>query len=474
MKYKRFICLFSLLFLLINFYSSNPVYANDSEVKTGTFSVSDVKGDLDESVIKAMFAEYATMANVCSDDLNGIGKKNLADKLYATGAFTGDFLKGSFKVVSYVPSVAGSSVKNGLVMTKDCLQRLRGILLGGVGNSNVILYVGNDSYDISCVAGSKFSDKVLFTASCNDTYVRYSLKNISDGTTQERSDWIQKDDTVDIVTQTTNGGNRCMIMIGYGTYNATPRPADGGKLYNGIQLFRDDEANAVCKLLDVRAPIKNLINSDNINNYSFSNDYSDFCIPLSTSVDSSTGNTVYKPLDNNAIDKVSNKATDVPDNYKTDNLSKDSNTDSNNTGSNTGGNSSFSLPDVLGGIVDLFKSLLKAVNSILSFFTIDFSKISSHMNYGDIMKSHFSPVFDVFNLFSNVHVDSSVSSSDAGKFYMKIPKEMGGDGQEHCVLDLTVGAVYVNKAREIIKYGIWIYFLWYLFRNFSPKFNVGG
>ncbi|NSB34787.1 hypothetical protein [Clostridium saccharoperbutylacetonicum] len=81
------------------------------------------------------------------------------------------------------------------------------------------------------------------------------------------------------------------------------------------------------------------------------------------------------------------------------------------------------------------------------------------MNYGDIMKSHFSPVFDVFNLFSNVHVDSSTTSSDAGKFYMKIPKAMGGDDQEHCVLDLTVGAVYVNKAREIInmEYGFIFY-----------------
>ncbi|NSB34774.1 hypothetical protein [Clostridium saccharoperbutylacetonicum] len=232
---------------------------------------------------------------------------------------------------------------------------------------------------------------------------------------------------------------------------------------HAMSVGNQDYCSATCTYWGVQRNLKDVVNWDSVNSASFSNGYSDYCIPIDIST--------LKPIDADVMDKVlpsSGKVSDLPSNYKTDNYTKD-------TGSNTGSDSSsFSLPNVLGSIVDLFKALLDAVNSILHFFTIDFSKVSSHMNYGDIMKSHFSPVFDVFNLFSNVHVDSSTTSSDAGKFYMKIPKAMGGDDQEHCVLDLTVGAVYVNKAREIIKYGIWIYFLWYLFRNFSPKFNVGG
>lgn len=141
-----------------------------------------------------------------------------------------------------------------------------------------------------------------------------------------------------------------------------------------------------------------------------------------------------------------------------------------NTGANTGEGTQTgfwdSLWDWLQNIIDGIKAIPKL---ILDWFTIDWDRVKTHINYVDIVKSHLGPIYDLFNLVSNM--PSYIQNSD-GKFYMVIPAVMGGDGQEHCVLDLSVGSSYISLARDIIKYGMWITLLWYIFRKFEPKFSI--
>lgn len=126
-----------------------------------------------------------------------------------------------------------------------------------------------------------------------------------------------------------------------------------------------------------------------------------------------------------------------------------------------------SIWDSIGTIIDGIASI---PTTLINWFTIDWAEVALHINYIDIVKEHFKPFFDIVDLLINI--ESSPRSSD-GKFYMAIPKEMGGNGEEQCVLDLTIGSVYVQTGRDIIKYGIWIGFLWYVLKMFSPKFNIG-
>lgn len=137
-----------------------------------------------------------------------------------------------------------------------------------------------------------------------------------------------------------------------------------------------------------------------------------------------------------------------------------------NTGEGTQTGFWDSLWNWLQNIIDGIKAIPKL---ILDWFTIDWDKVKTHINYIDIVKQHFQPISDIFDLISNVSAD--IKDSD-GKFYMVIPHEMGGDDQEHCVLDLSVGAVYITTARDVIKYGMWMGFVWYVFRKFDPKFSI--
>jgi len=130
------------------------------------------------------------------------------------------------------------------------------------------------------------------------------------------------------------------------------------------------------------------------------------------------------------------------------------------------------------GIWDWLKSLLNsildAINSIagtiLAFFVIDWSLVSEHLVYDEIFKNKFKPFYDVTYLLKNINANPSTHS---GKFYMVIPPEMGGDGQEHCVLDLTVANDFIVMGRSLLNASIWIGFLWYILKLFSPNLNIG-
>ncbi|MGV2642740.1 hypothetical protein GNF86_14905 [Clostridium perfringens] len=150
------------------------------------------------------------------------------------------------------------------------------------------------------------------------------------------------------------------------------------------------------------------------------------------------------------------------------------------------------LKSLLNSILDAIKSILSSISSffdwlksllisileaikaipgaILSFFTIDWDLVNEHVVYDEIFKNKFKPFYDVAYLLQNINSNPSTHS---GKFYMVIPPEMGGDGQEHCVLDLTVANNIISIARTFINAFIWIGFLWYILKLFSPKLNIG-
>lgn len=137
----------------------------------------------------------------------------------------------------------------------------------------------------------------------------------------------------------------------------------------------------------------------------------------------------------------------------------------------------FSIP-VLGDILKILKKILDAILSIplllqqiLDWFKVDTAEIAKHMDYAPIFREHFKPFYDISDLLTNIQ---SSPQTHNGKFYMKIPHEMGGDDLEHCVLDLSVAAAYISLARNIFKGGIWIAFLYFVFKVFSPKLQIGG
>lgn len=181
-------------------------------------------------------------------------------------------------------------------------------------------------------------------------------------------------------------------------------------------------------------------------------------IPISGQYDSTKGETVYNAIDGATATAVSGLTA------------KDGSTTGEGTGAGTGTDTQTgfwdSLWDWLKNIIDGIRAIPKL---ILDWFTIDWDRVKTHINYIDIVKQHFQPIYDIFDLISNVSAD--IKDSD-GKFYMVIPHEMGGDDQEHCVLDLSVGAVYITTARDVIKYGMWMGFVWYVFRKFDPKFSI--
>lgn len=130
----------------------------------------------------------------------------------------------------------------------------------------------------------------------------------------------------------------------------------------------------------------------------------------------------------------------------------------------------LSIPAILKNILDAILSIPSLIQQIIDFFKVDWAEVAKHTDYTGVFRTHFKPFYDITDLLTNI---KSNPQSHNGKFYMKIPKEMGGDNKEHCVLDLSVGAVYIDTGRNIIKYGIWIAFLWYVLKVFSPKFNIG-
>lgn len=131
------------------------------------------------------------------------------------------------------------------------------------------------------------------------------------------------------------------------------------------------------------------------------------------------------------------------------------------------------IKSIPGAIISFLSSILDAIkaipNAILSFFIIDWSLISEHIVYDEIFKDKFKPFYDVVYLLKNINANPQTHS---GKFYMVIPKEMGGDGKEHVVLDLTVGYDYISMARSFINASIWLSFLWYIIKLFSPKLDI--
>ncbi|UYZ36005.1 hypothetical protein OD350_28175 [Clostridium beijerinckii] len=179
-------------------------------------------------------------------------------------------------------------------------------------------------------------------------------------------------------------------------------------------------------------------------------------VPISGQYDSTTGQKVWAPIDGANVG-VMTGLTAI-----------DSTKVGSNVGSGTDTQTGFwdSLWDWLKNIIDGIKAI---PTLILNWFTIDWDRVKTHINYIDIVKQHFQPIYDIFDLISNVSAD--IKDSD-GKFYMVIPHEMGGDDKEHCVLDLSVGAVYITTARDVIKYGMWMGFVWYVLRKFDPKFSI--
>lgn len=124
------------------------------------------------------------------------------------------------------------------------------------------------------------------------------------------------------------------------------------------------------------------------------------------------------------------------------------------------------LKDILQKILDAIKSI---PTSILAFFSIDWDIVRTHMDYAPIFEAHFQPFYNLTNQLKNIQ--SNPQGSD-GKFYMIIPKAMGGDDQLHCVLDLTVSSTYITWGRTILKYGVWIGLLWYILRILQPKLRI--
>lgn len=141
-----------------------------------------------------------------------------------------------------------------------------------------------------------------------------------------------------------------------------------------------------------------------------------------------------------------------------------------------------SIPSLLQKIIDGIKATPTILKEILdwikgiparwsAFWSINWNEVFSHAQYGDIVKAKLKPFYDTANLLTNIKANPQ---SHSGKFYMKIPKEMGGNGQEQCVLDLSFGDAYFKIARNLLKAGMWVAFLFWILKTFKPRFNIGG
>ena len=126
-----------------------------------------------------------------------------------------------------------------------------------------------------------------------------------------------------------------------------------------------------------------------------------------------------------------------------------------------------------GAIIDWLSKLLDAIKAIpaaiLAFFAIDWASVTSAMDYTDVWKSHFSPFYAITDSITNI---SANPQNSGGKFYMVIPKAMGGDGSLQCVLDYTVAGVYITWPRIFLGWAIWLAFGWWILEQFKPKINI--
>lgn len=126
------------------------------------------------------------------------------------------------------------------------------------------------------------------------------------------------------------------------------------------------------------------------------------------------------------------------------------------------------IPSILQDMLDWIKGIPARWNA---FWSINWTEVFAHAQYGDILKVKFKPFYDTVGILSSIKANPQ---SHSGKFYMKIPKEMGGNGQEQCVLDLSFGDSYFKIARNITKAGMWVAFLFWIIKIFKPKFTIGG
>lgn len=109
------------------------------------------------------------------------------------------------------------------------------------------------------------------------------------------------------------------------------------------------------------------------------------------------------------------------------------------------------------------------VGPLIDWLTIDWPAVTGAMDFGDVWKKHFEPFYDITDSLTDINVTPNDSG---GKFYMIIPKAMGGDGLSHCVLDYTVGSVYISWARTFMGWAIWLAFGWWILEIFKPKINI--
>jgi hypothetical protein len=113
--------------------------------------------------------------------------------------------------------------------------------------------------------------------------------------------------------------------------------------------------------------------------------------------------------------------------------------------------------------------ILSIPKTITDFFTVDWTSVTTAMDFTSVWESHFKPFYDITGAITNIN---SSPDSGTGKFYMVIPKAMGGNDTSMCVLDYTVGGVYVSWARTFLEYAIWIAFGWWILEQFKPKINI--
>lgn len=144
------------------------------------------------------------------------------------------------------------------------------------------------------------------------------------------------------------------------------------------------------------------------------------------------------------------------------------------TGDNTGtGTTTVDTPSTswwdthVGNIINSIQAI---PTSIINFFTVDWSAVTASMDYGPVWQKHFKPFYDITNALTNISVNPQNSG---GKFYMIIPKEMGGDGVTLvCVLDYTIGGTYISWARIFLTWAIWLAFGWWILEQFKPRLDI--
>lgn len=127
------------------------------------------------------------------------------------------------------------------------------------------------------------------------------------------------------------------------------------------------------------------------------------------------------------------------------------------------------LSDILDWLKKIWDAIKAIPTDIIKFFTIDWALVTPALDFSDIWKTHFKPFYDISDALSTVN---SSPESNAGKFFMDIPKVVGGDGLRHCVLDLTVASSPLTFCRTFLKYFIWLGLAFYIFRLFEPKITI--